>query len=259
VIFISHKLKEVLAIADTVTVMRDGKVVETMKNENLSEQGLARLMVAGRELFPHFPPTAAGRDDLEAQDITYIDKGHHVLNRVSFQLKGGEILGLAGVDATAKRARGDHQRPAGATAGVIRIRGVEVTGDSPRTSASGNWRTSRRTDMKDGGPPASAARPDRRPLFPTRVLQCPWTLRKSTSTSIPAISYETSPSKPRHPDPGALAVRRQHPEGRRWLASFPRTGDRGSGAPHARIDVGSEEMIHAILAKSRDRGQGVRW
>ena len=136
VIFISHKLKEVLAIADTVTVMRDGRVVETVKNENLSEQGLARLMVGRDVSFSRIPSKGTpGAAILEARDITYLDKENiTVLNRVSFQVREGEILGLAGVDGNGQSELVEIinglLEP---TAGDILIRGVDVTGDSPRT------------------------------------------------------------------------------------------------------------------------------
>jgi simple sugar transport system ATP-binding protein len=99
IIFITHKLKEVMAIADRITVMRRGKVVGTTRPEDTSEQGLADMMV-GREVLLDVEKKPAEPEDivLEVQGLDLVDeRGIDVVQDVSFQVRAGEILGIAGV------------------------------------------------------------------------------------------------------------------------------------------------------------------
>ena len=100
VIFITHKLKEVIAISDRVTVMRDARQVGTVNTAETSERELARMMV-GREVFMQVdrPPVNRGAPVLDVQDLTYADSsGHQLLKQVSFTVYENEILGIAGVE-----------------------------------------------------------------------------------------------------------------------------------------------------------------
>src|SRR5882724_1748328 len=101
IIFISHKLNEVLEIADRITTLRRGKVVDTVAAAGATEEGLARMMV-GREVLLRVDKTAAqpGEPLLQVENVTVIDDRDLVAVRdVSFTVRGGEIVGLAGVDA----------------------------------------------------------------------------------------------------------------------------------------------------------------
>lgn len=102
-ILISHKLKEVISIADSVTVLRDGKTICTLsaKNGEVSESVLIKHMV-GREIDNIYPPRniKPGEDTvLEVKNWTAYDPklGRTVLKDVSFNLKKGEIIGFAGL------------------------------------------------------------------------------------------------------------------------------------------------------------------
>jgi D-xylose transport system ATP-binding protein len=99
-IYITHKIEEFFRIADTVTVLRDGKVVTTQNTVDLNSQKLVQYMV-GREMKERFPKgdRHPGEmifevDGLRAEDP---DKGREVLKDVSFNLRKGEILGIAGL------------------------------------------------------------------------------------------------------------------------------------------------------------------
>lgn len=99
IIFITHKLKEVMAIADRITVMRRGQVVGTTRPEETSEQGLADMMV-GREVLLDVKKEPTTPEDivLDVQDLTLVDERDiEVVQDVSFQVRAGEILGIAGV------------------------------------------------------------------------------------------------------------------------------------------------------------------
>lgn len=100
IIFITHKLREVMEISDRVTVMRDAHNVGTVLTSETNERELARMMV-GREVFMQVdkPPIARGKPVLEVQDLTYTDpNGRTTLNRVTFNVYEREILGVAGVE-----------------------------------------------------------------------------------------------------------------------------------------------------------------
>ncbi len=98
VIFISHKLKEVKEISDRVSVMRNGKLLDTFKNENLSEIDLAK-MIAGREIQnPAAVSSKKGETILKINDLTIIgDKGIPAVKGLSLDVSRGEIVGIAGV------------------------------------------------------------------------------------------------------------------------------------------------------------------
>ncbi len=102
-ILISHKLKEVIEIADTVTVLRDGKTICTLSAETdeISEFVLIKHMV-GREIDNIYPPRSTKPSDeilLEVKDWSAYDPrlGRYVLKNVSFYVRKGEIVGFAGL------------------------------------------------------------------------------------------------------------------------------------------------------------------
>src|SRR5829696_8681843 len=100
VIIITHKLSEVLAISDEVTVMRDGKVVGRVQTKDTNAAELARLMV-GREVLLRVEKNdaKAGRAELEIKNLSVVDNaGAKRVNDVTFEVRSGEIVGIAGVE-----------------------------------------------------------------------------------------------------------------------------------------------------------------
>jgi ABC-type uncharacterized transport system ATPase subunit len=100
IIFISHKLKEVLAISDRITVMRRGRVVGHLETRDTNEQEIAHLMV-GRDVLLRVdrPQARPGPMALQVENLTAIsDQGVPALRGVTFELHQGEILGIAGVE-----------------------------------------------------------------------------------------------------------------------------------------------------------------
>ncbi|MBZ0276263.1 MAG: ABC transporter ATP-binding protein, partial [Anaerolineae bacterium] len=133
-IFISHKLHEVLAISNRITVLRDGKRVDTIPTEGATKLSLAEMMV-GRPVVLEYKkePLQANTDRLILRDVSALsNRGDAGLNGVSLSVRGGEIVGLAGVSGNGQRELAEviaGLRPA--TSGSIQIGGVEVRGKSP--------------------------------------------------------------------------------------------------------------------------------
>lgn len=105
VIFITHKLDEVMAISDRVTVLRRGKVVATLETPTTTKEELTRMMVGRDVLFRlRRKPVERGKVVLEVKGLRALsDKGIVALKDVSFALYEGEILGIAGVAGNGQR------------------------------------------------------------------------------------------------------------------------------------------------------------
>ncbi|WP_298919891.1 ABC transporter ATP-binding protein [uncultured Nostoc sp.] len=109
IIFISHKLEEVMNLCDSVTVLRQGKVVATTSTSAATPQQLATLMV-GQEvgLQLNKSPRLPGEIILSVQNLQIADQRNiPAINNVSFELRAGEILGIAGVDGNGQRELAD--------------------------------------------------------------------------------------------------------------------------------------------------------
>ncbi len=105
VIFISHKLKEVLEISDRITVMRKGKVIDTLDRKDANEKILARKMV-GRDVVLNIPksPSKPGEVKLKVENLmAKSDKGTIAVNGLGLEVRKGEILGIAGVAGNGQR------------------------------------------------------------------------------------------------------------------------------------------------------------
>ena len=96
IIYISHKMEEILEICDEVTVMRDGKWVSTDRAEDISTDKIIKLMV-GRDLSSRFPPKTNKPSDIMLEVRNLSGMYPPAVNNVSFELKKGEILGVAGL------------------------------------------------------------------------------------------------------------------------------------------------------------------
>jgi simple sugar transport system ATP-binding protein len=127
VVFISHKLPEVLAISDRVTVLRAGTAVGTVRTADSDAKSLARLMV-GRDIVLARQERAGGHSGEAVLDLAHVsavgDLGTQALADVSLQVRAGEIVGVAGVAGNGQRELAEvvaGERPA--TAGTVTIAG----------------------------------------------------------------------------------------------------------------------------------------
>ena len=136
VIFITHKLKEVIEISDRVTVMRDARKIGMVNTAETSERELARMMV-GREVFMQVdrPQVTRGASVLQVDDLTYADSsGHQLLKHVSFNVYENEILGIAGVEGNGQTELAEvltGLRPP--TTGEAFINEEQILGRGPRS------------------------------------------------------------------------------------------------------------------------------
>ncbi len=133
-IFISHKLNEIFSLTNRVSVLRDGRMIGTVNTAEVSKADLANMMVGREVLFTRYrPPVAVGDVRLQLENVSASNEdGKVVLKNVSFEIRSGEILGVAGVS-------GNGQRPlAEAITGLqlivdgrILLEGQNVTNLSP--------------------------------------------------------------------------------------------------------------------------------
>ena len=100
IIYISHKMKEILQISDDVTIMRDGKWIATKEAADLTTGEIIRLMV-GRELTNLYPPKTNEIGDV-LLDVKNLTAEYSKLRDVSFTARRGEIIGVAGLDASGR-------------------------------------------------------------------------------------------------------------------------------------------------------------
>ncbi len=100
IIFISHKLREVLAVSDRISVMRRGRIMRTFDNKNVTAQDIANEMV-GRSVLLRVDKSAArdvGKPILEVKNlVAFGDRGERAVDDLSLTVRAGEIVGVAGV------------------------------------------------------------------------------------------------------------------------------------------------------------------
>ncbi len=138
VIFITHKLDEVMKISDRVTVLREGRVIDTLDTASTNKQELSKKMVGREVLFDlERNPCDRGENVLEVEGITgYNDKGVVAVDDLSFSVCEGEILGVAGVAGNGQRELAEVLTGLReATSGRVLINGKDLTNASPREIA----------------------------------------------------------------------------------------------------------------------------
>ena len=133
IIYISHKMEEILRISDDVTIMRDGQWVATRPASELTMEEIIRLMV-GRELTNRFPPktNTPGEVILEVEHMSW---RYTRLKDATFQLREGEILGIAGLDGSGRTEVLENLFGAMTRGGgTITLHGKEIKNRTPKES-----------------------------------------------------------------------------------------------------------------------------
>lgn len=106
ILFITHKLNEVFAVSDRITVIRRGKHIATLNTADTNTEEISSLMVGRQvEFTPHKGDTTPGKSILKVENLCVIDEKTKktLLDNVSFSVKKGEILGIAGIDGNGQR------------------------------------------------------------------------------------------------------------------------------------------------------------
>jgi simple sugar transport system ATP-binding protein len=260
IIFISHKLKEVQAIADNITVIRRGKVVGE-RPPGTSSAELASLMV-GRsvQLRVGKEPARPGGVILDVQDLSvHGERGEHSVRGVSFQVRAGEILGVAGVQGNGQTELCQALMGLRPAAGSVRLNGTDLSHASTRDrlragigyipedrSADGlvgdfSVADNLVLDVYDRPPYASGIALDLaaiRDAAATRVAE--YDVR-TTSVLTPAGTLSGGNQQK------VVVAREMGRNVRLLLASQPTRG----------LDVGSIEFVHQRLITQRDAGAAV--
>ena len=262
IVFISHKLGEVLEIADRVTVLRRGRKVDTVPAEGATEQSLARLMV-GREVLLRVdkPDTKPADPVLEVEGLhVRDDRGLEAVRDVSLNVRAGEIVALAGVDGNGQQEL--VEAIAGlrdAQSGRVAIAGVDVAGRGVRATS-------------DAGVAHIAEDRQRRGLVLDFTLAENLALREYRSPPLSTHGWLNTGRiaararslleefDVRGGDAGTLAAslsggNQQKVCIAREIASNPRLLI--AHQPTRGLDVGAIEFVHRRLVEERDKGRGI--
>lgn len=133
ILFITHKLQEIMDISDRVTIVRGGKKIDTVCTGEVSKEELATMMVGRKvNLVQQRAPARFGDEVLSVKDLTVKnDSGLAAVDGVSFSIRQGEVLGIAGVDGNGQRelveAISGLRKPQG---GAVFLRQKETTGNT---------------------------------------------------------------------------------------------------------------------------------
>jgi general nucleoside transport system ATP-binding protein len=263
IVFISHKLGEVLEIADRITVLRRGKKIDTVPVDGATEESLARLMV-GRDVLlrvdksdPRPRAPALEVEDLHARD----DRGLEAVRGVSLTVREGEIVALAGVDGNGQKElveaiAGLRDVDPG---GRIRVGGEDVCGRGVRASS-------------DAGVAHIPEDRQRRGLVLDFTLAENLGLRQYRSPPISRgwwLNIRAMQARARRllqeydvrgGSPGTLALalsggNQQKVCVAREIASNPKLLI--AHQPTRGLDVGAIEFVHRRLVAERDKGRGI--
>lgn len=262
VIFITHKLGEVMELADRITVLRQGRVVATLPRVEADQRTLARLMV-GREVSSERLPRqhTPGEPVLTVAQLRATnDRGLLALRDVSFTVHQGEILGVAGVAGNGQRELIEVltglRRP---VAGLIHLCGREITGWSARELSAAGVAHIPEERQRLGIVPAMsvaenlALRQYRRVPFASGSFL---NRRAITQFARHAITtYDMATASPATPARVLSGGTIQRLILARELAGQP--GLIVAAHPTYGLDVGATEQTHHLLLQQRERGAAI--
>ena len=261
IIFISHKLDEVLKVADSITVLRAGTTVSTVDPKDVTARDLAELMVGSELPTPETRESTVTEEVMLAVDglVVTADDGRPLVQDVSFRIRSGEILGVAGVEGNGQRELieailGLHP----VSAGTISLAGTDITG----------WGTRRRREAGLGYIPQDRHRHGlllEAPLWENAALghqtvepfsHGPWIDRKGARSRTEAIVRDYDVRTPGIDVP-ALALSGGNQQklivGREMEAS-PKV--LVAAHPTRGVDVGAQAAIWDQLRAARAQGLG---
>jgi ABC-type uncharacterized transport system ATPase subunit len=263
VIFISHKLKEVMAVADRATVLRGGRSLGTVRTADTSPADLARLMV-GRDIVFDRRQAASAARDASALRLAGVscdgDRGVQALHDVTLDVRAGEILGVAGVAGNGQRELAQviaGIRPR--TAGAVTIGGRPVRSGRARAAAAAGLGYVPEDRLPTGLAPSLsiaenlALRSYRRPPMARPPFVLSRRLREHAETVIRASDI-------RAPGP-AIPARVLSGGNAQKVVLARELGARPSAlvvaSPTRGLDVGATEAVRGLLVEAARAGTGV--
>jgi general nucleoside transport system ATP-binding protein len=262
IIFISHKLNEVLEIADRITVLRRGKTIETVPAQGATEASLARAMV-GREVLLRVdkPVSQPGDVLLDVHDLHVCDdRGIEKVRGVSFDVRAGEIVGIAGVDGNGQTELIDAitglQK---IVSGTVSIGGQELSHQSARAALDAGighipedrqrrglvleFSIAENIALHDYAKPPTARSGW---LFPGRMVQRARTLIRE---------FDVRGGGPLTRAGGLSGGNQQKLVAAREIARDPKVLI--AAQPTRGLDVGAIEYLHRRLVAERDEGRAI--
>ncbi|MDQ7844268.1 MAG: ABC transporter ATP-binding protein [Armatimonadota bacterium] len=263
VIFISHKLREMKAVADRVTVMRDGRVMGTLPVAEATEETLAQMMVGRRVLLQVArPPGKPGPVVLAVRDLEYVtETGHRALRGVSFAVRAGEIFGIAGVEGNGQTELVEILTGLRtASGGTVFLDGQVVVNRSPRRVRQAGMSHVPEDRLRNGvAPPASIAEN----LIVDRYFAPPFTRYRwyMDSAAVKRTAEQLMAEFDIRAPDGAVPVRAlsggnmQKVVLARELSRRPKV--LVAAQPTRGIDIGATEFAHRQLVRIRDGGAAV--
>jgi ABC-type uncharacterized transport system ATPase subunit len=262
IIFITHKLNEVLEIADRITVLRRGRTIETVPREGATEESLAKAMV-GREVLLRVDkqPAVPGDVLLEVEGLEVIDdRGIEKVRGVSFNVRAGEIVGIAGVDGNGqselidaitglRKAAGGEIRVAGVTFQHASAREMLDAGvghipeDRQRRGLVLEFSIAENIALHDYAEPPSARWGW---LFPARLIERARALIKE---------FDVRGGGPLTPAGSLSGGNQQKVIAAREISRDPKVLI--AAQPTRGLDVGAIEYLHRRLIVERDEGRAI--
>jgi simple sugar transport system ATP-binding protein len=262
IIFISHKLNEVLEIADRISVLQRGRKVATLDAAGATEAELARLMVGREVLFRvEKQERSPGQPMLELTDVHAADdRGLPALRGVSLTVRGGEVVGIAGVDGNGQSELVECVTGLRApTAGSIKVSGREIGGRDvlhALDAGVGHIPEDRHRrglildfDLAEN----LALREYRRPPLARRGLLSPKRMRAHAEPLLKV--FDVRGGTPETPARALSGGNQQKVVVARELEEDPRV--LVAAQPTRGLDVGAIEFVHSKLLEQRDKGRAV--
>ncbi len=264
VIFISHKLGEVEAVADRITVLRHGAVVETVAANTTDRRSLARMMV-GRELAAALldegevdPDKEAGAVTLAVQDLAALgDKGLPALRGVSLEVRAGETFGVAGVAGNGQRELAEvitGLRPA--TGGSVMLQDADITNGSPLAIARAGVAHVPEDRLGDGlvGPLDLSSNSIMRTYRRRPISRGPMLMKRTIDQFADRLirEYDVNPA-----DHSTTLRDLSGGNQQKLLIARELAGEPAAIVavhPTRGVDVGASEAIHGVLRAQRKRG-----
>jgi rhamnose transport system ATP-binding protein len=256
VIYISHRLEEIFALADRVTVLRDGQSVGCSAVDDLDEARLIQRMV-GREISQIYPPRENTPGDI-ALEIASLSCASSNVRSVSFALRAGEVLGVAGLVGA---GRTELARTlfgiTPADSGEIKLRGATVEIDSPQTAIACGIAYLPEDRRRHGvvlemAISANVTMAAHRDLFPRGWIDSARE-QEATLDFIRDLAIKTA--GPNAPAGSLSGGNQQKVALARWLATQPKILILDE--PTQGVDVGAKSEIHKIIRQLAARGLAV--